>query len=73
MELHSDVALSVANAADALTLSGNITESGGTRNLSLSGLGTLTLSGTNSYSGATTISSGTLQVAQPGRWATRPA
>ena len=46
------------NRSDDLTFSGAIS---GTGSLTKIGAGTLTLSGTNGYSGATTISSGTLQ------------
>ena len=43
---------------------GGVLQNGGTRTLSLakSGAGTLTLTGTNTYTGATTISAGTLQL-----------
>ncbi|HWA86200.1 MAG TPA: autotransporter-associated beta strand repeat-containing protein, partial [Opitutus sp.] len=43
-----------------LTLAGGIGESGGSHSLTKLGTGTLTLSGSNSYSGLTTVSSGTL-------------
>ncbi|WP_176037873.1 autotransporter-associated beta strand repeat-containing protein [Brucella tritici] len=48
------------NRSDSKTYSGNIS---GTGSVQQNGNGTLILSGTNSYSGGTTISAGTLQVA----------
>ncbi len=47
----------IFNQPDDFTLSGNLTGAGTLEKL---GAGTLTLSGTNSYSGATTVSAGTL-------------
>ena len=41
-------------------ISGNIGESGGARTLSKSGPGTITLSGSNSYTGGTRVIAGTL-------------
>ncbi|MCE9610267.1 MAG: autotransporter-associated beta strand repeat-containing protein [Chthoniobacter sp.] len=58
--LAADVAVSVTGASDTLSLSGAIGETGGARNLTKSGSGTLTLSTTNTYTGATTIGAGTL-------------
>ncbi|HEX4129074.1 MAG TPA: autotransporter-associated beta strand repeat-containing protein [Pirellulales bacterium] len=46
-----------------LTVSGNISETGGGQSLNFGGSGTVLLSGTNSYSGGTVISGGTLGVA----------
>lgn len=46
------------------TISGTISNTGGTGGLTKTGTGTLTLSGANSYSGGTTISGGTLQFAK---------
>ncbi|MHA3775178.1 autotransporter-associated beta strand repeat-containing protein [Verrucomicrobiota bacterium sgz303538] len=40
---------------NALSISGNLTESGGSRILGKTGSGTLTLSGVNTYSGGTTV------------------
>ena len=48
-----------------LTISGPISQTGGSQSLSLSGGGELILSGTNSYTGGTTIEGGTLDIAAP--------
>lgn len=45
-------------------ISGNISESGGARALSKAGTTTITLSGTNTYTGGTTVSAGVLQAAK---------
>jgi fibronectin-binding autotransporter adhesin len=58
IELDSNTAASVAGG-DTLTLSGNISDVGG-KSLTVSGPGTTILSGANSFSGGTTLSSGTL-------------
>jgi len=56
--------ISVANSTVALTISGTAaTTSGG---LTKSGAGTLILTGANTYTGATTISTGTLQIGNNG-------
>jgi fibronectin-binding autotransporter adhesin len=47
-------------AATDLLISGNITEQFGTVGISKTGAGTMVLSGTNSYTGPTTVSDGTL-------------
>ena len=44
------------------TISGNISETGGSQSLTLSDAGTLILSGTNSYSGGTHVSEGTMYI-----------
>lgn len=62
--------IGVSNAATDLTLSGAIT---GTGNLVKSGAGTLTLTGANTYNGATTVSAGTLELARTGGTATLPS
>ncbi len=46
--------------SSTLTLSGIINETGGARTLTMNGAGTLVLSASNTYSGLTTISAGTL-------------
>lgn len=48
------------NTLHNLTLSGIISETGGARNLTKSGAGTLTLTAANSYTGTTSIGGGTL-------------
>ncbi|MGN7613200.1 autotransporter-associated beta strand repeat-containing protein, partial [Magnetococcales bacterium HHB-1] len=50
------------DAATDTTLSGVISDGSGSFSLTKTGASTLTLSGTNSYDGGTTISAGTLQV-----------
>ena len=52
--------ISVANSTVSLTISGNAAATTG--GLTKSGAGTLTLNGTNTYTGATTINAGTLQI-----------
>jgi autotransporter-associated beta strand protein len=52
--------------AGNIALSGNIGESGGARRLTKLGTGLLTLAGTNTYTGGTTISSGSLLVTTSG-------
>lgn len=60
--LSSNLQVNVVNAVDSITLSGNISGSGG---IATSGSGTVTLGGSNSYSGPTAATSGTLIVASP--------
>jgi autotransporter-associated beta strand protein len=55
--------IAVTNAATTLTIPGNITQTS-TAALVKGGTGTLVLSGTNSYTGLTVVSGGTLQFAQ---------
>jgi autotransporter-associated beta strand protein len=55
---------SIGVNATAATISGNIGESGGSFGFSKVGNSTLTLSGTNTYSGVTTMSAGTTQFAK---------
>jgi autotransporter-associated beta strand protein len=57
--LNSNVAFTVTNSTDTLTVSGAVSGTGG---ISMSGAGTLSLSSSNSYAGATTINSGVLSV-----------
>jgi autotransporter-associated beta strand protein len=52
----------IDTSGQALTIPANL---GGTGGLTKQGAGTLTLSGTNSYSGPTTVSAGTLSLATP--------
>ena len=62
MTLLGDTTVGAGNIA----LSGNIGDSGGVKRLTKLGTGLLTLAGTNTYTGGTTISSGSLQVATSG-------
>ena len=54
--------LSVGSADQTCTFSGNIRDGLGTLGLTKTGTGTLTLSGNNTFSGATTIAQGTLSM-----------
>jgi autotransporter-associated beta strand protein len=62
-DFRGTLAVDVVDAGGQLNLTGNITDNAdGTKGqLVKNGVGTLALSGTNSYSGATTINGGTLQ------------
>ncbi len=59
------------DAATALTVSGNITGAAG-KNLTKVGPGTLTLSGTNTYLGSSTINAGTVKVGADTNLGTAP-
>jgi autotransporter-associated beta strand protein len=63
--LGDNVNVTAAGGA-SLTISGSISESGGSHGLTLSGSGSLTISGSNSYSGGTTVNGGTLIVTSAG-------
>ncbi len=52
----------ISVAANTLTISSEISESGGARSLSKTGAGVLILSGASSFTGGVTVSAGTLQV-----------
>ena len=54
--------VSVANSGDTLTLSGAISESGGSCSLTKTGSGSLVLTGANGYTGATIFSAGSLTI-----------
>jgi fibronectin-binding autotransporter adhesin len=62
IELDSNGSATVTNAGNTLTLSGAISEAGGSKSLTLAGAGTTVLSGTNTYSGATNIQAGTTKL-----------
>jgi fibronectin-binding autotransporter adhesin len=69
MFLNGDVtvtALNNANNTSTLTLTGNISESGGARSITKTGPSTLVLTGTNSWSGTTTVQAGILRVGSAG-------
>ncbi len=61
IDLSANRQITVTSDADA-TLSGVISESGGARTLTVAGDQTLTLSGTNTYTGGTALTGGTLLV-----------
>ena len=63
VNLNANTTLEVTTAPATLTLSGSVN---GTAGLTKTGSGTLALSGNSSYTGNTTISAGTLAVADPG-------
>ena len=62
LTLTSSLTTTVSNLGDSLTLSGGIGQSSAGMGLTKNGLGTLTLSGLNTYSGLTNITGGTLLV-----------
>ncbi len=53
------------SAAATLAISGNISQTNGSSSLTISSPGTLILSGSDNYSGGTTVKSGTLKVVNP--------
>ena len=59
LALTNGVAVTVAQAANTLTLGGTIS---GTGPVSKGGLGTVAMTGSNTYTGGTTLSAGTLQI-----------
>ena len=61
VELDSNAATAVASS-DTLTINGNISEASGSHSLALNGAGTTVLSGSNTFSGGTTVGAGTLLV-----------
>ncbi|WP_067495025.1 autotransporter-associated beta strand repeat-containing protein, partial [Ferrovum sp. PN-J185] len=69
--LTSNSTLSATNAGDVLTLSGVI--SGTNYGVTVSGLGTVALTNANTYTGTTSISSGTLQLGSGGSIASASA
>ncbi len=62
IQLNDNTTMTVTNAADSLTASGSITDGGTGKNLTLDGAGTLILSGSDGYGGATDVTGGTLIV-----------
>ncbi len=65
VEMNGNTTVTLTSSASVLTMVGNITQVG-TRSLTKAGAGTLTLSGTNSYTGGTNIDSGTLALSGAG-------
>ena len=60
--MYTNPTVTITNAATTLDFGGAVSESGGARNLTKAGLGTLKLSGDNDYTGTTTINAGNLIV-----------
>jgi autotransporter-associated beta strand protein len=71
LTLADNVAFNI-NSGSSLSVTGNLNESGGSRSLTFTGPGTLTLGGANSFSGGTTINTGTLNAAATGALGTGP-
>ena len=69
MSMAATRTFSVSNASESLTVSGVLSGAGG---LTKTSAGTLILSGTNTYSGATTINGGTLQISADNNLGTAP-
>lgn len=65
--LASNSTIGIQNAADSLTISGPLTDTGGAQSLTKVGAGTLIFAGNNSRSGSTFINGGTLQIASADR------
>ncbi len=61
INLESNLSVSTTTSS-ILTIDGDVSESGGSRSLTLTGGGELVLSGSNSYSGGTIVEAGTLIV-----------
>ena len=62
----------ISVAANVLTISSVISENGGQRNITKSGAGRLTLSGTNTFTGGVTVSAGILEVTNNSSLGTGP-
>jgi autotransporter-associated beta strand protein len=62
VEMDSNTSVTVVNSADTLTVSGGVTESGGSKSLTKDGSGTLALTGVSTYTGTTSVQGGTLVV-----------
>ncbi len=66
VEMHSDVTLNAASDS-SLNIQGQISESGGAHALTKTGSGILTLGASNSYTGATQINGGILELTSAGQ------
>ena len=64
--LNSSAVITANNSGDSLAIAGNISDGGnGAEGITKSGLGTLILSGANTYQGATVVAGGVLDVTSP--------
>jgi autotransporter-associated beta strand protein len=73
MILSADRTFTTSASGGDLTIGGVLSETGGARGIIKAGTGTLTLSGANTYSGATTVSAGTLKIDNSGTTTARLA
>jgi autotransporter-associated beta strand protein len=64
--LNSNLSVMVANAGDGLAITGAISSGNPGTGLSVSGAGTVTLTGANTYSGPTAVTGGTLVIGAAG-------
>jgi autotransporter-associated beta strand protein len=62
VHLDSDAWITTAGSGDSLTISGDLSDGTGSRGIEKNGAGTLILSGSNTYTGGTTVAAGTLVV-----------
>jgi fibronectin-binding autotransporter adhesin len=62
VQLNSNAAITMTSGSDQLTFGGSIVNGSSSSGITLSGSGTLVLAGSNTYSGNTSVISGTLQL-----------
>jgi autotransporter-associated beta strand protein len=62
VSLKSNLAVNIAASGENFTIGGSVSETSGSRTLTKSGLGTLVLSNANTYTGATLVNAGRLDV-----------
>ncbi len=66
LALNASGDFNVTNAGATLAISSNISETGGARSINKTGAGTLTLSGTNTFTGGLSIAGGIVQLGSTG-------